>query len=357
MKRILVTGATGAMGKPLVDILCENPDYEVHATSRKPKKDDKIHWLTGNAKEDSFFKTILEQYRFDAIVDFMTYKTAQFSDRYQFILQNTDHYLFTSSARVYAKTDTIIDEASPRILDVCDDSEYLAKDSYDLAKARQENLLMRSGKNNWTIFRPSLTYNSKRLQFTIFELPEWIYRVLDQNSIIFPTEMSTILTTMTHGSDVAQILSRLILNPNAFGEVFNINGGGHLTWGEVLGVYKSAIEAEIGREVKVCEVQGVEEITRHLKRYDQYRLARGISRVFNNDKVESAIGGYEYTSMREGLTRCIQTYLKQPDAITLPFRTAAYLDRLADETTPLRRFNSAKHKLGYVLGRFGVVQV
>lgn len=357
MNRILVTGATGAMGSPLINILSAIPNNEVYATSRSPRQSEKIHWLTGDAMNDVFFKETLETYRFDAIVDFMNYKTATFSERYDYILQHTSHYLFTSSARVYAQSDDIISEDSPRILDVCKDVEYLSKDSYDLAKARQEDILIHSGYKNWTIFRPSLTYNDRRLQFTIFELNEWIYRVLDGNSIIFPSEMRDIVTTMTHGRDVASIISKLILNPNAYSEVFNINGGGHLTWGEVLDVYQNAIEKSMGRRQKVCEVNGIEQITKHLNRYDQYRLARGISRVFTNEKVEAAIGGFEFTPMNLGLAQCLQTYLQAPDAISLPFRTAAYYDRLAGEITPLHRVGSAKHKLGYCLGRLGLIRV
>ena len=357
MNRILVTGATGAMGAPLIRILSEIPNTEVYATSRSQRQSEKIHWLIGDAMNDVFFKESLEKNRFDAIVDFMNYKTAKFSERYDFILQHTSHYLFTSSARVYAQSDHVIKEESPRILDVCKDAEYLSKDSYALEKARQEDILFRSGYKNWTVFRPSLTYNDRRLQFTIFELSEWIYRVLDGNSIIFPSEMRDIVTTMTHGRDVAAIISRLILNSNAYGEAFNINGGGHLTWGEVLDVYQGAIEKSMGRKAKICEVNGIEQITKHLNRYDQYRLARGISRVFTNEKVEAAIGGFEYIPMNMGLAQCLQTYLQTPDAISLPFRTAAYYDSLAGEITPLRRVGSVKHKIGYCLGRAGLIQV
>lgn len=356
MKRILVIGATGAMGKPLLQQLCKNPEFEVYATSRSTRSDEKIHWLQGNAKESTFLTQIITENQFDAIVDYMVYSTKDFQERYEFILENTSQYIFTSSARVYAQKDDVIDEESPRILDVCENAEYLSHDSYDLAKARQEDLLRNSVHKNWTIVRPSLTYNSRRLQFTIFELEEWIYRALDHNSIIFPDEMRDIVTTMTHGNDVAKIVAKLVLNPDAIGEVFNVNGGGHRTWGEILEIYRAATELSLKEPVKICKVTNVTDITKRLNRYDQYRLARGINRVFSNNKVESVVGPVTYIAIEDGLCNCMESFLKNPGEIYVPARKGAYLDRLASEWTPLNRFRTNRQKAGYLLGRFGVIK-
>ena len=301
MKKILVLGATGAMGAPLVRLLSRDLNCEVYASSRSAHEAQEIHWLQGNAKELSWTRALLEKERFDAIVDFLNYSTAEFRERFPLFLEHTDHYLFLSSARVYAKSDSVLTEASPRILDVCTDEAYLAGDSYDLAKAREEDLLNRSGANNYSILRPSLTYNDARMQFTLFELEEWIFRVLDGNGIIFPQEMGPIRTTMSHGEDVASVISRLILNPAAFGETFNVNGGGSRSWEEILRIYQSAIQICTGKAVKVCRVKDAAKIAGELDRYDQYRLARGISREFSNAKVEAAVGGFQNVSIAHAL--------------------------------------------------------
>lgn len=357
MKRILVTGATGAMGKPLVQQLCCDPNIEVYATSRKSMdSNNRIHWLQGNAKENEFFFNLLTKNRFDAVVDYMAYSTKEFKERYEFVLKNTSHYIFTSSARVYARTEKEIDENSPRILDVCTDETYLLGDSYDLAKARQEDLLIHAPQNNWTIVRPSLTYNEARMQFTIFELEEWIYRVIDNNSLIFPKEMRNVVTTMTWGNDVADAVARLIGNENAYGDIFNISGGGNKTWGDILKIYTSSIEKITQRKVEVMEIDGVEKIAKHLNRYDQYRLARGISRRFSNNKIELITGKTDWKPIEQGLDECIQKCLINHYVRKWPSpRMAAYLDRKAGGYTPIKRFHTIKGKVGYVLYRFGVL--
>ncbi len=355
MSRIIVFGATGAMGMPLLRILAEDPNNEIYATSRQRRESGRIRWLQGNAQSLDWLKEILSAQRFDAVVDFMNYSTAQFRERYPFLLSHAGHYVFLSSARVYAQTDDIITEDAPRILDVCRDAEYLAGDSYDLAKARQEDLLRDSGYGNYTVIRPSLTYNDDRLQLTLFEKDEWLYRPLDGNSILFPREMEPIRATMTHGEDVARTLSKLLGNPEAFGKTFNVNNGGDLTWGEILQVYKKALENQLQRPVKVSLVEGAEQIAATLNRRFQYKYARGISRRFCNDRVEAVAGHVPCRSIEEGLTQCVHNFFAHGAVIRSPSpRKAAYLDSLAGGFTKLNRFPTAKQKTLYLLCRLGL---
>ena len=357
MRNVIVLGASGAMGMPLVRILAENPEIEVYASSRKQRSSDTVHWLCGNAKNKAWIQEQLSSQKYHAVVDFLNYSTAEFQDRYRFFLDHTDHYMFLSSARVYAEASGMIREDYPRILDVCRDKDYLSGDSYDLAKARQEDLLCGSGNTNYTIIRPSLTYNDERLQFTLFEKDEWLYRPLDGNSIVFPQDMEHVVTTMSHGEDVAQVISRLIGNPAAFGQIFNVSGGGSMTWGEILDIYRVSLERNLERRVKVSSVSDAARIARDLNRYDQYRFARGISRRFSNVHVTEVVGPVSFRSIDEGLLKCIDGFFAAGAQIRYPdARKAAYLDRLGGGFSKLSHFRGKKQMLRYLLYRTGVRQ-
>lgn len=343
------------MGLPLVNILSQDGKYEVFATSRMQQKSADIYWIQGNAHDLIFVRDSLLSQDYDVIVDFMNYKTLEFKERYELFLTHTSHYIFLSSARVYAPSDNMLDEKAPRILDVCKDELYLQKDSYDLAKARQEDLLNSSCFNNYSILRPSLTYNDDRLQFALFELNEWIYRVFDGNSILFPNEMRNVTTTMTHGKDVARLISKLILNEGSYGETFNISGGGSLTWNEILEVYSTTLERKLSRQVKLSFIEGAEQIAAKLNRNDQYKYARGINRVFSNLKIENLVGTIPYIPIEEGLATCLSNFLDSGRSISRPScRIVAYFDRLAHEKTSLKCFESPKQRLGYILYRYFV---
>ena len=358
MKKVLVLGATGAMGLPLVKILLEMGGIEVYATSRKKHESVGVKWIVGNGHELDFLDELLSATSFDAVVDFLNYSTESFRQRYERILDKTSQYIFLSSARVYAPIDNVIDEKSPRILDVCCNEEYLKGDSYDLAKARQEDILINSKYNNYTILRPSLTYNDRRLQLALYEMEEWLSRVMDGNSIVFPKEMCNITTTMTHGGDVALLISRLLFNEKAKGETFNINGGGHETWGRILEIYANALKKTAGIDVKVFNDCDAGEIARKLYRYYQYIYARGINRIFCNKKIESVTGKIDYTSIEDGLTHSIENLLKNKFHVQHPYvRTVAYLDRISNEWTHMRHFSGFRSKIYYFLYRTGMKKI
>ena len=71
----------------------------------------------------------------------MSYTTEELKDRIELMLSATEQYIFLSSSRVYAGTDSLLTEDSPRLLDVTNDKEYLKTDEYALAKAREENII------------------------------------------------------------------------------------------------------------------------------------------------------------------------------------------------------------------------
>ena len=148
------------------------------------------------------------QENYDAIVDFMLYSTKEFSERYEMMLSNTNHYIFLSSYRVYANS-TLIKENSPRLLDVSEDKEFLATEDYALYKAKQEDILKASKFDNWTVVRPAITYSKFRYQLVTLEANTVIYRAMNI-PVILPEEAIHIQGTMSWASDVAKMLSRLV---------------------------------------------------------------------------------------------------------------------------------------------------
>lgn len=158
MKKVLVLGGTGAMGRYMVpELLDMGFCVDVVALDELPSDNPNLRYLVANAMDDDCLKTLLEN-KYDAVVDFMSYYVEQFRVRMPMFLENTDHYLFLSSCRVFAD-DTVITENSARLLDVSEDEEYLQykEKEYSLYKAIEENMLRESGRTNWSIIRPATT--------------------------------------------------------------------------------------------------------------------------------------------------------------------------------------------------------
>lgn len=119
--------------------------------------------------------------KYDAIVDFMIYTSeSEFEAYYKLFLENTNHYIFLSTYRVYANTVPITEE-SPRLLDVSADEAFLASGDYAIYKAQEEEILKESDYTNWTIIRPAITYSKKRFQLTTLEANVLITRMWEVN--------------------------------------------------------------------------------------------------------------------------------------------------------------------------------
>lgn len=282
--RVLVLGGTGAMGVHVCDSLA-SAGCNVVVTSRGERTtgNPRVSFARGDAKDPAFLSGLLSE-RWDAVVDFMVWSTPEFRERYRELLAATRQYLFLSSYRVYADR-PVITEESPRLLDVVADSEYLATDEYALGKARCEDLLLGSGRLNWTIVRPAVTYDSSgRFQLGVHEAAAWIPRAVVGAPVPFPEGMLRKQATMSWGGDVARMIAGLVGNPGALGEAFTVSTSEHRTWGEVADVYRSVMPA---LSVASC---GLEEFERAHRAVYQIRYDRMFDRVVDNSKVLSVTG-------------------------------------------------------------------
>ena len=145
MKKVLVLGGTGAMGRYTVpELLRLGFHVDVVALNELPSDSEHVQYVIANAMDDAWLTEYLKDRHYDAILDFMNYNLPAFESRAEFLLENTDHYLFLSSCRVYADEEVPVRESSPRLLDVSTNQEYLAtyKTEYSLYKALEENILI-----------------------------------------------------------------------------------------------------------------------------------------------------------------------------------------------------------------------
>ena len=120
-KKLLVLGATGAMGQYLVPVLAEK-GFLVDAVSLDTPREPfpGVNYIKSDAKEWSNLCKLLEN-RYDGIVDFMIYPTGELATYLPLLLDNTDHYIYLSSYRIYDNKEHPIRESSPRLLDSSED--------------------------------------------------------------------------------------------------------------------------------------------------------------------------------------------------------------------------------------------
>jgi nucleoside-diphosphate-sugar epimerase len=302
MKKILVLGATGAMGRYLVPELV-NLGYAVTGVGLEETAPWRVNaaYVQGNAFDKDFLEPLLKE-GFDGIVNFMDYGKYAFSDYYQLFLENTKHYIFLSSCRVYDDKEQPIRETSPRLLDSSDDEVLKASHDYCIHKAQDEDLLMASPYDNWTVVRPATTFSTMRLQLVTLEFKNSVARALMGKRVVLPIQAKDKPATLSWGGDVAKMIARILFKEAAKREFYNVCSAEHRTWEEIAGYYHDLVGLEavwVDKE----EYLGILSPEGKINVRWQLEYARLFRRITDNSKVLALTGlrQEDMTSMYDGL--------------------------------------------------------
>lgn len=345
---ILILGGTGAMGRHVIEFL-KVKKYNIFVTSRdKRENKDGVVFLQGNAKELSFISKLCDR-SWDVIIDFMVYSVEELSERIDMILKSTNQYIFISSARVYADS-ALIKEDSPRLLDVCNDKEYLDSNEYAIAKAKEEDILFRSPNKNWTIVRPSLTYAENRLQLGVYEKENWLYRALHGRAIVFSRDLMDKYYTLSYGKDISNGIAQLVGRQEAIGQVYNIVIKQSFKWKEILNIYLDVLEQRLGKRPKVILTDKCTNLKLPYAKY-QVLYGRYFNRHFDNEKISNLIDTTEWVLPKEGLVQCLNCFLDNPEFLKIDWHKEALIDKAAKEWTPLKEIHGNRMRIKYLKWR------
>ncbi|MCD8184136.1 MAG: hypothetical protein LUE99_14840 [Bacteroides sp.] len=224
-------------------------------------------------------------------------------------------------------------------------------DEYALTKARQENILNNSGYLNYTIIRPYITYSNNRLQLGVLDKDTFIQRALNGQSIVVPYDIMQHTTTLTYGRDVSICIARLIGNAKALGSTFHITTNKTIKWMDVLNIYVSTFEKEIGFRPKVVMIKHCPQLYVDVACY-QVTYDRLYNRCFDNSKIKEVMGeDFKFTDPEVGLEICMESFLENPKFSDINCRLEATHDYYSHEFTSLTRFSTIKQKICYLLYR------
>lgn len=314
MKKVLVIGGTGAMGTYLVPKLVER-GYKVDVIANDevlPENKANLTYSRADMYDEKLVRETLKN-TYDGVVDFMIYDDTKIARYLPIYLDNTDHYIYFSSYRVFADEEHPIVETSPLGVDVSDDLDYRYANDYGIYKAKGEKLIRGFGRNNWTIVRPAITYSKKRSQLMTLER-QHILKYLDAGKPIPLYEgAKNVQGTMSWAGDVAEMLARLLFNPAAIKEDFNVTTSEHHTWDEIAGYYKDIFGLDhiyVGEdEYLTARDGGVSVWNKWQLRYD-----RMFDRIMDNSKVLKVTGmkQSDLITLYDGLSREKKTILERP---------------------------------------------
>ncbi len=235
MKKVLVIGATGTMGSHLVPMLLEK-GYQVDGVTMNNVLSDNenLRYIKANAQDETVLANLLKN-GYHGIIDFMHYADIEaFKKKAKNFLENTKHYIFLSSYRAYADSESDITETSLRLTEAYPDhKDLMENDTYGVRKCFGEDVLTASGYSNYTIVRPVVVYGENRYPITTWANNVVAHRAQNGKPLLLPLGSKDKGAALIYAGDIAKLFCGLLFNEKALGQAYTFGAPETLTWGGV----------------------------------------------------------------------------------------------------------------------------
>ncbi|KAF7063308.1 hypothetical protein CFC21_069834 [Triticum aestivum] len=174
----------------------------------------KVLHLKGDRKDFDFVKTSLAAKGFNVVYDINGREATEVSPILE-ALPNLEQFIYCSSAGVYLKSDLL-----PHF-----ETDAVDPKSRHKGKLETESLLETSGVN-WTSIRPVYIYGP--LNYNPVE--EWFFHRLKAGRPIPIPNAGNQITQLGHVKDLATAFIKVLDNPKASKQVYNISGSKYVTF-------------------------------------------------------------------------------------------------------------------------------
>ena len=246
-------------------------------------------------------KEKLECYRFDVVIDFLTFNVEQLKKTLRIVKDKFQQYIFISSATAYKDVDdgVMITEDMPIGNE---------KWSYADNKSKCEKYLEQTDVC-YIIIRPYVTFGDSRIPFQI--IPDGyqftlLARIIEEKPILLYNQGEAICT-LTSTRDFAEALFGLLLNSKAYKEAFHITSNNVQTWNEV---YMEICRLLNKPSYPISMTQS--DVHRYFPEFESILNGdKGRNMIFDNSKILATVGEDVFqTNLRTGMEASIKYYFE-----------------------------------------------
>ncbi len=283
----------------------------------------------------------LQGRRFDAIVNWIAFTSADIERDLELFRGRTRQYIFISSASAYQKPGThyLITESTPLANPHWDYSRNKIACEERLRKAYREEGFPA------TIVRPSLTYGDTQIPLVVnsWQRPYTIVeRMRKGQKVIVPGDGSS-LWVITHNTDFAKGLVGLLGHEQAIGHAFHITSDEVLTWDQLYRIVGQAA----GAEPRIVHIPS-DFIVACIPEMEGTLIGdKSMSVVFDNTKIKRFVPDYVATTrFGEGIRRTIAWFDADAGRRLIDSEACAAWDKLIDAyekglSAAVKRFQGA----------------
>ena len=344
MKRLLIIGGTGVLSSAVVETALLRGFCVTMINRGKRKVPQSVILIKSDKNNYEYIKSQLESQSFDTVIDFLCFTPEDVRNSFNFYSNYTKQYFLISSCAVYDKLDTKRKhiESDPKPLQIWDYSVNKWKSEKELLS------LATKSECNYTIVRPSITYDNTRIPYGIS--PAYGYhwtlaaRVLAGKPIITWNGGENHYN-MLRVEDYAIGLVGLIGNPKAYNEAFNICSDDTPTFNDVL----TALGKALNHNVVTVDITSSFYAKEYPARSGEILGGRAQDEINSNEKIKTVVPAFAQTiSLDEGVRMTIDAYKKQNYQKGIDWVFDADTDRIIKKWCKSTGVDYKRYNLGFV---------
>ena len=276
--------------------------------------------LTADVRDPDSVRSALGNREFDSVVDFVAFVPDHVQTDLDLFTGRTGQYVFISSASAYQKppSKVPVTERTPLVNPFW---------QYSRDKIACEELIRSSDGPEWTIIRPSHTYDRTSLPIT----GGWtVIDRMRRGLPVFVHGDGTSLWTLTHTEDHAVGVVGLLDNPAAYGEAFHITNEDPLPWNDIYLMLGRAA----GVEPRLVHVASETIAALHPAWGPGLIGDKAYSMIFDNSKLRSVVPDFApVIDFDEGAQQIIEWYDDEAARRVVDAEENAVIQRICDFAT------------------------
>lgn len=247
---------------------------------------------------------LFAKHRYDGVIDFIHYTDPdKYKLAYDHLRAHVDHIVFLSSYRVYANSEGMITERSPRLLDTEHDPAFLARENYAIPKSICEDWLRNERKGeHWTIVRPVISFSHNRLDLLMYSGTAILKAAEEGRPLLLPKTVKNYGAGIDWAGNSGKLIANLLFKPHTYGETYTVYSGHGATWGDVARAYEEVTGVEIvwGEEADYVASLQLDEKPH---RYDMWYHDRIYNRRIDASGILAAtgLGKSDFATLADGI--------------------------------------------------------
>jgi len=278
--RVLYIGGTGQISLPCVEesVAAGHTVTVLNRGQTSVPLPTGVETLVGDMHKETYSE--LDGRTFDVVAQFRLYKAPEMLRDIATFTGRTGQYVFISSASVYEKPvrHYVITERTPQ------SNPYW---EYSREKTACEQILRDQDRLQYTIVRPSHTVRTG-MPIEVGDADNALRRMIAGKPVIVTGDGSS-LWTLTRSADVARAFVRLLGNPRALDDDFQITTDRAFTWNQI----HEAIARGFGVEAIHAHVP-TSALVAFNKAWEGPLLGdKTWSAIFDNAKVKGVVGAFD----------------------------------------------------------------